>query len=107
VNSFVSKQNIRGAQQWHDEIGAALKRCDWFLVILSPQSVGSQWVKYELLYALQARRYKDRIIPLLYKHCEADLLSWTLSSIERVDFRKNFHQGCRELLSIWKLDYRR
>ncbi len=24
-----SRTNIVGAQQWHDEIGAALKRCDW------------------------------------------------------------------------------
>jgi hypothetical protein len=41
VKSFVSKANIRGAQQWHDEIGTALKRCDWFLLVLSPQSVRS------------------------------------------------------------------
>jgi hypothetical protein len=56
VGSFVSKANIRGAQQWHDEIGNALKRCDWFLLVLSPQSVRSRWVKHELVYALQARR---------------------------------------------------
>jgi hypothetical protein len=35
VKSFVSKANIRGAQQWHDEIGTALKRCDWFLLVAS------------------------------------------------------------------------
>ena len=34
VKSFVSKVNIQGAQQWHDEIGTALKRCDWFLLVL-------------------------------------------------------------------------
>jgi len=39
VKSFVSKINIRGAQQWHDEIGTALQRCDWFLLVLSPQAV--------------------------------------------------------------------
>jgi hypothetical protein len=44
----VRKANIRGAQQWHDEIGTALKRCDWFLLVLSPQSVRSMWVKHEL-----------------------------------------------------------
>jgi hypothetical protein len=25
IKSFVSKANIQGAQQWHDEIGTALK----------------------------------------------------------------------------------
>jgi hypothetical protein len=49
VNSFVSKTSIRGARQWHDEIGTALKRCDWFLLVLSPQSVRSAWVKHELI----------------------------------------------------------
>ena len=59
VKTFVSKANIRGAQQWHDENGTALKRCDWFLLVLSPQSVRSMWVKHELIYALQASRYRD------------------------------------------------
>jgi hypothetical protein len=105
VRSFVSKHSIRGAQQWHDEIGAALKRCDWFIVVLSPESVRSRWVKFELLYALRAGHLTDRIIPVLYKQCDADLLSWTLSSIEWVDFRKDFDEGCRQLLRIWNLDY--
>ncbi len=82
VKSFVSTANIRGAQQWHDEIGSALKRCDWFLLVLSPQSVRSLWVKHELIFALQASRYRGRIIPVLYKQCDKDALSWTLSSIE-------------------------
>jgi len=38
VRTFYSKKNIRGAQQWHDEIGAALKRCDWFLLVGAVES---------------------------------------------------------------------
>jgi hypothetical protein len=100
VKSFVSKTNIRGAQQWHDEIGTALRRCDWFLLVLSPQSVRSAWVKHELIYALQENRYKGRIIPVLYKNCDQDALSWTLSAIEWVDFRKDFDEACEQLLHI-------
>ena len=107
VGTFFSKKHIRGAQQWHDEIGAALKRCDWFLVVLSPQSVASQWVKHELIYALQANQYKERIVPVLYKTCDADQLSWTLSSIQSIDFRKDFDQGCHDLLALWGLQYDR
>ena len=105
VNSFFSRKNIRGAQQWHDEIGAALKRCDWFLLVLSPESVKSAWMKHELTYALQANRYRERIIPVLHKTCDADSLSWTLSAFQRIDFRKDFHRGCRELMAIWRLSY--
>jgi hypothetical protein len=70
VKTFVSKTSIRSGQQWHDEIGTALKRCDWFLLVLSPQSVRSAWVKHELIYALQANRYRGRIIPVVYKNCD-------------------------------------
>jgi hypothetical protein len=73
----VSKANIRGAQQWHDEIGTALKRCDWFLLVLSPQSVRSMWVKHELVYALQASRYRGRIIPVLCKRA-IKTLCWAI-----------------------------
>ena len=38
---WYSDTDIQGAQQWHDEIGKALQRCDWFIVVLSPDSVAS------------------------------------------------------------------
>jgi hypothetical protein len=67
IQAFYSKQNIQGAQEWHDEIGRALNRCQWFLVILSPSSIPSVWVRRELVFALQQRRYEERIIPLMYR----------------------------------------
>ena len=106
LNTFYSKKNIQGAQQWHDEIGSALDRCAWFVVVLSPQSVRSEWVKREFVYALQQRRYRNRIVPLLYKTCYSQKLSWTLSSLQYVEFRKDFHQGCRDLLALWKIGYK-
>jgi len=57
---WYSQTNIIGAQQWHDEIGAALQRCDWFAVVLSPQSVESMWVKRELLNALEQRSIREQ-----------------------------------------------
>ena|SRR2546427_2421434 len=54
--------NILGAQQWHDEIGAALRRCDWFVLVLSPNAIESIWVKRELLFSLQQNRFEDKII---------------------------------------------
>jgi len=100
LKTFLGKRHIGGAQQWHDSIGAALKRCDWFVVILSPHSVRSQWVKYELVYALQADRYRKRIVPVLYRTCDPGKLSWALSAIQRIDFRRNFEKGCGQVLSV-------
>ena len=102
---WFSKTNIRGAQQWHDEIGAALKRCDWFLVALSPHSVGSMWVKRELLFALQQNHFENRIVPLLVQPCDHERLSWTLSLSQFVDFSCAFDDGCRDLLRIWGIGF--
>jgi hypothetical protein len=105
VPVWYSRTNILGAQQWHDEIGAALKRCDWFLVVLSSNSVESMWVKRELLFALQQNRFEDKIVPLLYQPCDFERLSWVLSSFQRVDFQKGFDEGCQHLFRTWGLGY--
>ena len=102
---WYSRTNILGAQQWHDEIGAALHRCDWFVLVLSPNAVESMWVKRELMFSLQQNRFENKIVPLLYQPCDYDQLSWTLSSFHRIDFTQTFEQGCRDLLRLWGLGY--
>ena len=106
IPHWVSRRELAGSQQWHDEIGDALARCDWFAVLLSPDAVESMWVKRELLYALSQERFLGRIVPVLLRDCDIDRLSWTLSSIQRVDFRNDWSFGMRELLRIWSIGYR-
>ena len=105
ISSWYSEKHIIAARHWHDEIGRALARCDWLIVVLTPASVRSVWVKHELLYALNKKRYQGRIIPLLLKTCRMEKLSWTLPNLQHVDFRKNREAGFRRLFQIWKLRY--
>jgi hypothetical protein len=106
VPVWYSRTHLRGAQQWQDEIGKALKRCDWFIVILSPSSVKSTWVKRELSYALNQKRYEDRIIPVLLRKCKYENLHWTLASFQMVKLTGNPVRGYRELLRTWGLGYK-
>lgn len=106
IRFWYSLSHIVGAKQWHDEIGRALGRCDWFLVVLTPHFVRSPWVKRELLFALNEHRYNERIIPVLRKPCEYSRLSWTLPEFQIVDLTGNFGVGCRQLLRIWGLQYK-
>ena len=106
IRYWYSATHIVAAKQWHDEIGRALSRCDWFLVVLTPNSVRSQWVKRELLFALNEDRYNERIIPVLRKPCEYSRLSWTLPEFQLVDFSGSFDIGCRQLLRIWEMEYK-
>lgn len=104
---WYSQTDIRGAQQWHDEIGAALQRCDWFLLVLSPQSLVSDWVKSELMYAFRHNRFRERVVQVLYEECDSERLSWRLPEFQMVDFTRSFDEGCVDLLRIWGLGYRK
>lgn len=102
VPTFYSPTNIRGAQQWQNEILAALQRCDWFIVLLSPDAIESMWVKRETSMALKDPRFEDRIIPLRYRSCDLGTLAW-LETLQMIDFERNFAAGLRELLRIWSI----
>lgn len=105
VPYWYSAEQIRGAQEWHDEIGRALDECDWFLVVLTAEAVRSLWVKRELFFALNEKRYHRRIIPLLRRPCRYRDLSWTLRQFEFVDFTGDFEVACQHLLRIWGIEY--
>ena len=105
IDVWYSERNIRGAQQWMDEIGTALKRCDWFIVLLTPDAVKSKWVKREVTAALIADRYDERIVPLLAKNCAYEKLAWPLAGLQIVAVRP-FDAGLAELLRIWGVRYR-
>ena len=102
---WYSDTEILGAQQWHDEIGNALERCDWFVLVLSPDAVASKWVKRELLYTFQQDRFEGRIAPVLYRACDWKRLSWILPQLQIVDFTGSLDDGCRDLLSMWNVQY--
>ena len=97
--------SIRGSQQWYDEIGDALERCDWFVILLSPNSMRSKWVKRELVFALDEDRYEKCIIPVVIQAGNYRRFTWALSSYQLVDFTEDFEKGCRALLRIWGIGY--
>ena len=97
--------SIRGSQQWHDEIGDALERCDWFVILLSPNAMKSKWVKRELVFALDEDRYEKCIVPVVIHACNYRKLFWSFRSYQLVDFTEDFEKGCRALLRIWGIGY--
>jgi len=105
IRVWYSRTHLGGAQQWQQEIGKALKRCDWFIVVLSPSAVKSKWVKHEIAYALIKPQYEDKIIPVLIADCDHEKLNWTLATFQMIDLTGSFARGCRDLLRIWGLRY--
>ncbi len=107
VPVWYSPKSLVPAQKWHSEIGRALARCDWFIVVLSTNSGDYEWVARELVYALTHEQYRGHILPVLKERCNYEKLSWTLAGFQFVDFTKDFESGCRDLLRAWGLEHNR
>ena len=63
-------------------------------------------MKRELNYALQSDHYNERIVAVIKTRGDYTDLSWTLSSIQNIDFSGAFHGACVGLLRVWGVVYR-
>lgn len=80
-----------------DKIFEGLGASDILIIVLSPSSVVSRWVKEELNVA-NMRRISDgdvRVLPVLYKDCEIPL---ALKHIKYADFRGNYGNALYTLM---------
>lgn len=107
VPIWFSPTNIVTAEQWHDEIGKALRRCDWFMILLSNAAVNSIWVRRELQYALRHNQYDNHIIPVIIENCDYEELSWTLGMFQMVDMTNNRDDAFTQILRAWGLGFDR
>src|SRR5262245_13627806 len=70
LDAWYSKDDIQTSAHWERDILAGLKSCEWFLVVMSPRSAQSEWVRDEVHWAIQHRG--QRIIPVLMEACNLE-----------------------------------
>jgi len=75
----------------YEKIQGGIKQASWFGIILSPDSVQSQWCKRELYNALEEefKRNKIFVIPILYRDCD---IPGFLKEKVYVDLRKGHYE---------------
>jgi hypothetical protein len=98
-NSFdiwVDRESIVGGERWRAMIVDAIRSCDSFLIVLSPQSVASDNVAKELSLA---EKNKRRIIPVVYQDCEIpSQMDYQLAELQQVSVVGNYARGFRQLV---------
>lgn len=72
--------DLKGGDDWVRFIPKAIQDSQYFTVLLSPDSIQSEWVSKEYNYALRLRK---KIIPAMIKMCE---VPFALNTINYVDF---------------------
>jgi hypothetical protein len=86
---------LQGGDEWWDKIVEELTKSDVFIIVLSPNSVVSRWVRRELDTAINEGK---RIIPVLYQPCQVRA---DLKTIQMISFLhpKDYETAFNELLT--------
>ncbi len=86
---------LEAGKNWGKEIQAAIHNSQVMLVVLSPNSIESEWVEREYLFA---NNLKLKIIPFLYKTCELPLWSLNIHYIDMAN--SNYRKSFSELIKV-------
>jgi hypothetical protein len=92
---WVDNENlIPGTSAWEEAIESAIKNASAVIVILSPESKNSEWVRREITYADQ---FQKRVFPVLIKGSEEASLPLRLVTRQYVDLRGDEEAGLEAL----------
>src|SRR3990172_2643493 len=84
---------LEGGTQWGSEIQKAIENSQFFILVLSPNSLKSKWVQREFLFA---ENCNIKVIPLQYQPCPVPM--W-LMDLQLIDMQgRNYKSGLARLL---------
>ena len=101
VTLWLDEQTIRVGDSIVDKINQGLASSDFFLAVLSDNSISSEWVKRELNQALirEIEERRVKILPIKLTECEMPSL---IKDKKYADFSKSYKQGLVDLLKAMK-----
>lgn len=88
-----------GTDQWNQALEQAFANSFAVVVLLSPDSKGSQWVRNEISYA---NTHGLLIFPILIRGEERDSVPIQLINVQRIDIRTRFLAQMQELVDIMR-----
>jgi hypothetical protein len=92
------KEDIPTSALWVEEIVKALESCDAFLLVLSPEAAGSEWVRDEVHIAVE-KFGRERLILVLLRPCKLTDFHTRLPRIQNVDYTIDAAAGRQVLIS--------
>ncbi|MFQ5638195.1 MAG: toll/interleukin-1 receptor domain-containing protein [bacterium] len=96
-NVFYAEWSISAGESIVNKINEGLAKNDILVILLSPESVNSRWVKKELDTALmrQLAGHQVQVVPVLITSCE---IPTELLSIKYVDLTEDFQGNLMKLI---------
>ena len=60
-----SDESLGPGENWAEQMAKALGQADAMVVLLTPKSVESKWVRRDVEYALSSPRFERRLVPVV------------------------------------------
>jgi hypothetical protein len=86
---------IAPGENWGLKYGKALQNADAVVVLLSPDSVKSDWVRHEIEYAISSPQFRDRLIPVVVR--PTDDIPWILRKQQVIRAGKDIDETARRI----------
>ncbi len=97
--AWVDRRQLEGMFDWRQQINDAIQQFEMMIVVVSPDSLDSKYVKYEYQNAHQLHK---RIVPVLYKPISVPLPP-ELGETQYVDFVvRPYTTALKELINGWQ-----
>jgi formylglycine-generating enzyme required for sulfatase activity len=109
---LVTDLQTAGAEVWWDvkeidegdflqRINAALQHCRWFVLVLTPHAIASEWVNIEVNAAIHRRKqgFMDGVLPVLATPVQAGTIPPVWDNLHRYDAVRNYQAEVGRLLS--------
>jgi hypothetical protein len=96
IDVWYDLSGLEGGSRWRIEIQKAIKNSDFVIVVISPDSVESEWVEREYLFA---SNLKKKILPIMYRECELPMSFLDLNYVDAQgdNYSQNFDKITRFL----------
>ena len=88
---------IAPGENWGLKYGKALENSDAVVVLISPDSVKSDWVRHEIQYALSSPQFRDRLIPVVVR--PTDEIPWILRKLKVIRAPQNVDETARRIIN--------
>jgi len=99
VSVWLDSQEIKLGESWQKSIDQALRNADVVVLVLSPASSESEWVRNEIGLA---RKLDKVIIPILIAGEASSIEMLNLRDVQFVDARQNYENAISSLVTTLK-----
>lgn len=92
---WFAEDSVFPGDNWAQLVGKALDKSDAMVVLISPASMKSDWVRREIDFALSSPRYRGRLIPVIVRPTSD--IPWILKRFPKVHIGKHIAEAGRKI----------